>query len=197
MPSDLRPGSRFPDYELPDTEGHRRRLSELQGGNPMFLVLARGSFCPKDERQARWMVEMEPEFAVAYTAVVTVSSTDAIFELREWRQRLSAHWTFLSDHHKTIQNDLGLSEYTDPRHDPIIPHSLFLEPGLVIHSVYNGYWYWGRPSPQDAWRDLREVTRKVRPDWDLTAPGLREKWDAGERGAFFPYKEGQKAERAA
>lgn len=191
MSQDLRPGSRFPDYELPDTEGRRHKLSELQAGNPMFLVLARGSFCPKDERQSRWMVEMEPQFAVAYTSVVTVSSTDAIFELWEWRARLNAHWTFLSDHHKTIQNDLGLTEYTDPHHEPIIPHSIFLEPGLVIHSVYNGYWYWGRPSPQDAWRDLREISRKTRSDWDLTAPGLREKWEAGDRSLFFPYKKEQ------
>jgi hypothetical protein len=28
----------------------------------------------------------------------------------------------------------------------MIPHTLVLKPGLVIHSVYDGYWYWGRPS---------------------------------------------------
>lgn len=187
MPIDLRPGNIFPDYALPDTDGRRRKLSEIQGRDPMFLMLSRGSYCPKDERQARWMVEMEPQFAVSYTAVVTISSTDAIFELREWKQRLAAHWTFLSDRHKTIQRDLGLVEYTDPQHDPIIPHSVFLEPGLVIHSVYNGYWYWGRPSPGDAWRELREIGLKTRPDWDLNAPGLQERWQRGDRGLFYPY----------
>jgi predicted ATPase len=60
-------------------------------------------------------------------------------------------------------------------------------PGLVIHSVYNGYWYWGRPSPEQLRADLRAVTEKVRPDWDITAPGQREAWDRGDKSAFWPY----------
>jgi hypothetical protein len=31
------------------------------------------------------------------------------------------------------------------------------------------------------------VTRKVRPDWDPTVPGLREAWDAGDKSKFYPY----------
>ena len=34
-------------------------------------------------------------------------------------------------------------------------------------------------------RDLREVLRRVRPDFDLGAPGLREAWDRGERDQFL------------
>jgi hypothetical protein len=66
----------------------------------------------------------------------------------------------------------------------MIPHTLVLRPGLVVHSIYNGYWFWGRPSIYDLWRDLRDVTRAVRPDWDLATPGLREAWDAGDVSAF-------------
>ena len=62
----------------------------------------------------------------------------------------------------------------------MIPHTLVLRPGLVVHSIYNGYWFWGRPSFVDLWHDLRAVTREIRPDWDLSAPGLREAWDAGD-----------------
>ena len=69
--------------------------------------------------------------------------------------------------------------------DPMIPHALVLKPGLVIHSVYNGYWFWGRPSIDDLWRDLRHATREIRPDWDLSAPGLRAAWEAGDRSSFF------------
>jgi hypothetical protein len=39
---------------------------------------------------------------------------------------------------RTVQKDLDIQEYTDPEHDPI-PHTLVLKPGLVIHSIYNGY----------------------------------------------------------
>ena len=47
-----------------------------------------------------------------------------------------------------------------------------LEPGLVIHSIYNGYWFWGRPSFYELWRDLRAATAEIRPDLDLSIPGL-------------------------
>ena len=66
----------------------------------------------------------------------------------------------------------------------MIPHTLVLKPGLVIHSVYNGYWFWGRPSVDDLWRDLRAASSEIRPDWDLSKPGLREAWDAGDRSHF-------------
>ena len=67
----------------------------------------------------------------------------------------------------------------------MIPYTLVLKPGLVIHSVYNGYWFWGRPSNEDLRRDLREATREIRPDWDLTTPGLRQAWQADDRSRFF------------
>ena len=80
--------------------------------------------------------------------------------------------------------DQTIQEYTDPAHDPMIPHTLVLKPGLVIHSIYNGYWFWGRPSIEDLRQDLRTVTREIRPDWDLSTPGLREAWHAGEVAKF-------------
>jgi peroxiredoxin len=35
MRSDIVPGKVFPDYELPDHEDKLRKLSELQGGDPL------------------------------------------------------------------------------------------------------------------------------------------------------------------
>ena len=114
-------------------------------------------------------------------------STDNILELSEFRASVGAQWTFLSDAGRKIQKDLEIQEYTYPTHDPMIPHTLVLKPGLVIHSIYNGYWFWGRPSDEDLRHDLRAVTREIRPDWELTAPGLREAWDAGDTSMHFPY----------
>jgi hypothetical protein len=64
-----------------------------------------------------------------------------------------------------------------------------LKPGLVIFSVYNGYWFWGRPSFEDLRRDLRGVIREIRPDWGLAAPGLRENWQAGDHSMHHPYQQ--------
>ena len=69
----------------------------------------------------------------------------------------------------------------------MIPHTLVLNPSPVIYRIYNGYWFWGRPSFDDLRRDLHEVTSEIRPDWDLSTPGLRVAWDAGDRSKHRPY----------
>jgi peroxiredoxin len=185
MRADIAPGGLFPDYELTDHTNTRRRISELQGNDPMILVIARGHFCPKDHQQHLELAAFYPQISVAYTQIVTIS-TDDIIETREFRASVGAQWTFLSDADRKVQKDLDIQEYTDPYHDPMIPHTLVLKPGLVIHSLHNGYWFWGRPSIEDLRRDLRQVTRQIRPDWDLSTPGLRAAWDAGDHSSFYP-----------
>ena len=44
MRSDIVPGGIFPDYTLPDHTGTDRSLSELQGRDPMVVLLSRGHF---------------------------------------------------------------------------------------------------------------------------------------------------------
>jgi peroxiredoxin len=184
MRADIVPGGIFPDYELTDHTKTRRRLSELQGIDPMIVVLSRGHYCPKDHQQHLELASLYSKIAVAYTGMVTIS-TDNILEVNEFRLSVGAQWTFLSHAGRMVQKDPEIEEYTDPYHNPMIPHTLVLKPGLVIHSVYNGYWYWGRPSSDDLRRDLREVTREIRPDWDLTAPGLRSAWETGDHSQHY------------
>ena len=187
MRSDIVPGGTFPDYELPDHTETLRTLGELQGDDPLILTLARGHYCPKEHQQHLELAANYPKIAVAYTQVVTIA-TDPHHTLQEFRASVGAQWTFLSDPERTIQQDLEIQEYTDPENDPMIPHTLVLKPGLVVHSIYNGYWYWGRPSFADLHRDLRAVMSETRPDWDLGAPGLREAWDAGDLAPFHGWE---------
>src|SRR5580765_1600687 len=58
MRADIVPGGVFPDYELSDHRGKRRTLSELQEGDPLVLVLARGGYCPKDRRQHEGLLQL-------------------------------------------------------------------------------------------------------------------------------------------
>jgi len=179
MRSDIAPGGVFPDYELPDHTGTPRKLSELQGDDPMILTLARGHYCPKEHQQHLDLAALQPKLAVAYTSIATIA-TDEHHTLQEFRASVGAQWPFLSDPGRSVQQDLDIAEYTDPEHNPMIPHTLVLKPGLVVHALYNGYWFWGRPSVDDLWRDLRAATAEIRPDWDLGVRGLREAWDAGD-----------------
>jgi peroxiredoxin len=159
------------------------RLSEIQGDDPLILTLARGHYCPKEHQQHLLLAAFSSQINVAYTKIATIS-TDDRHTTQEFRSSVGAQWPFLSDPERTVQRDLDIQEYTDPDNDPMIPHTLVLKPGLVVYSIYNGYWFWGRPSVEDLRRDLREVTREIRPDWDLSTPGLREAWDAGDLSRF-------------
>jgi len=140
MRADIVAGAEFPDYELTDHAGTRRRLSDLQGPDPMIVVLSRGGYCPKDLRQAEGLVHLYREMEVGYARLVTIS-TDNMLTTNEYRTGVGAHWTFLSDPARKVQQDLDIAEYTDPEHNPMIPHVIVLEPGLVVFKIYNGYWF--------------------------------------------------------
>ena len=184
MRSDIREGSNFPNYRLPDQAGKERTLSQLQGGNAMVLHLSRGGFDPKEHQFLRQLVDAYPQFRNAYTRLVVIS-TDNQLNINEFRDALAATWPFLSDPERTIQKDLDIQEYTDEPHDPMIPHTFVLEPGLKIYKIYNGYWYWGRPTITELHIDLRGVLQKTRRDFDLSTPGLKEAWERGDRDHFL------------
>jgi hypothetical protein len=65
MRSDIVPRGVFPDYELPDHTGIKRRLSELQGEDPLILTLAWGHFCPKEHQQHLQLAAFYPQCRVA------------------------------------------------------------------------------------------------------------------------------------
>jgi peroxiredoxin len=186
MRADILPGAVFPDYELTDHTGTRRKLSQLQGADPLILVLSRGAFCPKDRRQAEGLIQLHREMEVGYCRLVTIS-TESLVVTNEYRTGVGAHWTFLSDAGRKVQNDLDIAEYTDPTHNPMIPHTIVLEPGLIVFKIYNGYWFFGRPSIEELRQDLRSVLKRCRPDWDITSPELKAAWERGEKTRFYPY----------
>ena len=186
MRADIIPGAAFPDYALTDHTGKHRKLSDLQGADPMIVVLSRGGFCPKDRRQAEGLVQLHREMEVGYCRLVTIS-TDNLIATNEFRTGVDAHWTFLSDAGRVVQKDLDIAEYTDETNNPMIPHTLVLEPGLVIYKIYVGYWFFGRPTIEELRQDLRAVLKKCRPDWDISSPELRAAWKRGEKTRFYPY----------
>ena len=186
MRADIVPGAVFPDYELSDQRGKHRALSQLQGGDPLVLVLARGGFCPKDRRQHEGLLQLHREMEVGYCRLVTIS-TDNLIETNEFRAAVGAHWTFLSDAGRKVQKDLDIAEYTDPQHNPMIPHTLVLEPGLRVYKIYNGYWFFGRPTVEELRLDLRAVLQRCRPDWDISSAEQRAAWEKDDKANFFPY----------
>ena len=86
----------------------------------------------------RDLVHFYPEVKVGYARLVTISN-DNLLKTNEFRDGEGAQWPFLSDPERVVQRDLDIQEYTDPTNNPMIPHTLVLEPALKIHKIYNGY----------------------------------------------------------
>ena len=168
MSIDLLTGRRFPDIELADHAGNRRRLSELTGGDPVVLQFFRGWWCPKEQAFFRRLIALQDEAEVAYSRIVSVS-VDPPAVSAAFRAGLGARWTFLSDPDRAAQAELGLRETTDTLNDPYVPAVFTLLPDLTIHRHYDGYWFWGRPTTEELRRDMREISAAIRADWAARA----------------------------
>ena len=162
----IQPHETFPDLVALDHAGRSRSLSELAGGDPLVLTTFRGFWCPKEQAFMRRLVAFQDEVEVAYSSVVSLS-VDPPEVTAAFRAGLGARWTFLADPERAHLDALDLREHTDTVHHPYRPAVFVLTPDLVVHSAYNGYWYWGRPGLDELRVDLREVTRSIRSDWEV------------------------------
>jgi peroxiredoxin len=168
MTTDLTPRARFPDLELADHAGNLRRLSDLIAGDPTVLQFYRGFWCPKEQAFFRRLVALQDEAEVAYCRFISVS-VDEPRVSAAFRAGLGARWTFLSDPQRTVQARLGLREATDTVNDPYVPAVFTLHPDRTIHTAYDGYWFWGRPTAEELRQDVRTITRAIRSDWEAPA----------------------------
>src|SRR5205823_577955 len=91
MSKGLVPGAVLPDFQLPDTTGTLRRLSELQADHPMILMLGRGEHCPRERQHQREMLKFWEWCAVAFTQLVTVLPND-LHETDKLRISTGAYW---------------------------------------------------------------------------------------------------------
>jgi len=153
------------DLELPDHAGRARRLYELAGGDPTVVQFYRGWWCPKEQAFFRRLVALQDEAEVAYSGIVSIS-VDPPATAAAFRAGLGARWTFLSDSDRAWLDRLELRETTDTLNNPYLPTVFVVGPDLRIHSRYDGYWFWGRPTAEELRQDLRALTRAIRPDWE-------------------------------
>jgi peroxiredoxin len=165
MRKDLKPGNKFPDFELPDQSGERLKLSKRLGGFPGVLIFGRGYFCPKERRMLTNFVQfLQPEFRVNYCHMLYVSVDDKM-KAMEMREALAADFPFLIDPDRKLLHELEMTDTTDRTHGEIyIPYTFILDRGLTIHKIYNGWWYLGRPTAEEIRMDLRELMSR-RKDW--------------------------------
>ncbi len=165
MRPDLEPGNPFPDLELPDHTGAPRRLSSIASEHPLVLAFVRGWWCPKEQIRVRNLVAMQDELQREYgrIAVVTI---DTPYVNGAFRAGLGADFPFLSDEDRAVAEELGIVELTDEKHRPFLPLTFVLDSKRVIRRRWNGFWFWGNPTPDELRTTLREITRDEQPSYD-------------------------------
>ncbi len=81
---------------------------------------------------------------------------------------LGADFPFLSDEGLELTDKLGIRETTDRRHGPLpVPFTFALLPDLTIHRIFNGWYFVGRPTPEELRITIREMLAKTVNDADF------------------------------
>jgi hypothetical protein len=65
---------------------------------------------------------------------------------------------------------------------------IVLEPGLVVFRICNGYWFFARLTVDDLRHNFPAVSKKCRPDRDITSPELNAVCQWVEKDLFCPYE---------
>lgn len=105
---------------------------------------------------------------VAYQQVAAVS-VDPPRVLEAFKAGLGARFTFLSDEDRALTRELGISESTDPTHGPLpVPFTFGLLPDLTITHIFNGWYFVGRPTPEELRHAARELADRVVDDLHFT-----------------------------
>jgi peroxiredoxin len=178
MSKGLQIGDVLPDFELPDENGVKHKLSELQGDDALVVMFGRGEHCPRERQHQIEMLKFQQWAPVAFTQLVTILPNE-LHDVYKMKIATGAWWPYLSDGDYTAQEQLEIDEYTDPHHRASVPHTVVCEPGsLKIAKVYVGYWFWGRPSAYQLWLDLQDVFRAAKADFDPTTSEARAAWHA-------------------
>ncbi|MCC5639791.1 cold shock domain-containing protein [Nostoc sp. CHAB 5844] len=169
MTTTLTIGDKFPDAKLPNYENEVVKLSSLTqpelvdhylgftDGYPLIVVFYRGFFCPRDRQQLLQLVQFQNELAVNYGKLVTISVDPPIVQAA-FRAGLGAGWQFLCDETRLLVKQLNILDETEGEYAyRPQPYTFVLHPDLTIHSIYNGWFFVGRPTIEELRQDLRAI----------------------------------------
>ena len=122
----------------------------------------------------RRFVELQEDLQVNYCKLAVVS-TDPPEVSAAFRTGLAAAYTFLSDYERKAIRQLDIVEVTAPDFKyglVALPFSFSLAPDLTIHSIYDGWWFVGRPTLEELRQDLRALMKACREDYHYDGPSL-------------------------
>ena len=99
---------------------------------------------------------------------MAVISVDPPRVQEAFKAGLGARFPFLSDAQLVLADKLGIRETTDRRHGPLpVPFTFALLPDLTIHRIFNGWYFVGRPTPDELRMTIREMIGETEEDADF------------------------------
>ena len=122
----------------------------------------------------RRYVELQADLEVNYCKLAVIS-TDPPEVSAAFRSGLAATYTFLSDQERGAIRQLDIVEVTQPDFKyglVALPFTFSLAPDLTIHSIYDGWWFVGRPTIEELRQDLRALMKASRQDYHYNAPSM-------------------------
>jgi cold shock CspA family protein/peroxiredoxin len=169
MATNLQPGERFVDVELPNHENKLVKLSDFTqpslmdyhtgftDGYPLIVVFYRGFFCPRDRQQLSQLVQFQNELAINYGKLVTIS-VDPPMVQAAFRAGLGAQWSFLCDEKRELLKQINILDSTEGEYAyRAQPYTFILKSDLTIYKIYNGWFFVGRPTIEELRHDLRAI----------------------------------------
>ncbi|HEY7753795.1 MAG TPA: peroxiredoxin [Steroidobacteraceae bacterium] len=97
----LSAGELAPEFSLPDQDGRRRSLRELQGGGPLILYFYPADFTPGCTKEACDLRDLHTKILSAGLKVVGISPQSPESH-RRFREQHSLPFTLLSDEDKAV-----------------------------------------------------------------------------------------------
>jgi hypothetical protein len=116
---------------------------------------------------------MQDEIQCEYGRLVVITTSSPEVNGALWAG-LNAGFPFLSDEDRRVTEELDIFEVTDVVHRPCLPITFVLDSRLRIAALWEAFWFWGNPTPDELRQALRAVTRAEQPTYD--AQGI---WSKG------------------
>lgn len=113
------------------------------------------------------LVQFHRSSAVSYCAIAAISK-DAPTVNGAFRAGLAAPFPILSDAELRLTDTLGIRETSDVKHGPLpVPFTFALLPDLEIFRIFNGWYFSGRPTPEELRQTLRAMQARTRADFEF------------------------------
>ena len=118
--------------------------------------------------QLRELVQFHESTEVAYCRIA-VASVDPPRVQAAFKAGLGARFRFLSDPELRLTDELGIRETTDKIHGPLpVPFTFALLPDRTIHRIFNGWYFVGRPTPEELRQTARGLMARSVKDLDFS-----------------------------